>query len=273
MDPIEELLAREPEPNPRVVIGGNKPPTLIDELISETESFAEQAMLKIYSYERCEIIDDETSEAAVLLIGQMKELIEEIENARFERKEPFLRDGRVVDTHFHSILTPLAGPDHKKKLGGAAGDLLARIDAYRKKKDAEVEAERRRLEEAARKEREQAEQAAAVLQSGGISQAEFDKADLARRRMEDSAAALEAKAAATVARPIDSTFGVKTYVRKVPTVVIDNLEAAIKHCMVLDAGGVQAYVMSVYQKQVRAGVPNLPGARIVEDTTTGIRRK
>jgi hypothetical protein len=270
MDVIDELLER----NPRAVLGGNRAPTLAEELIEETRALAERALeMEFCADYRAEIIDDETASKAVQLIGQMKDLISEIESARVERKEPFLRDGRIVDTHFHAILTPLSGPDHKKKLEGSAGALLARVDAYRRKKEAEIEAERRRIEAEAKKQREEAEKATVVLQQGGTSQEDFDAVDLARRRAEDAAAALDARAAATVARPIDSGVGPKTSARKTYVVTIDDLGVATKHCMTLDAPGLTDYVIGIYQKQIRAGVRSLPGATIIESTNTVIRRK
>jgi hypothetical protein len=268
MDAIDELVAREP------TIGHNRPPTLAEELTDETEGLAARAHdMIVCADERCEIIDDESSQRAVLLIGQMKDLTGEIEVARVVRKEPFLEGGRTVDRHFHSIMLPLCGPDHKKKLEGSAGYLLARIDAYRRQKDAEIAAERLRIEEEARKQRQEAEKAAAILQQGGVSQEEFDQADLARRRAEDTAATLAAQAAATVSRPIDSGFGPKTSVKKNYTVEIDVLDVAVAHCLSIDPLGLTAYVMDVYQRQVRAGVRALPGARVIEDTKTQIRRK
>src|SRR5215472_16930654 len=155
-DAINELLSRDPPPG----IGHNRAPTLGEEIAEETKEIAARAHeMVICADERAEIYDDDTAAKGVQLLGQMKDLIDELENMRVARKEPFLRSGRVVDGHYNAILAPLAGPDHKKKLGGSAGDLLARIDQWRRHKDAEAEQEKERLFEAAQAAQTQANSA------------------------------------------------------------------------------------------------------------------
>src|SRR5216684_1953153 len=139
-------------------IGHNHPPTtLTEELTEETVALAEHAHeLVVCADERAEIYDDDTASRAVRLLGTMKDAVEEIDKARVDRKAPYLESGRLVDRHFESILLPLAGPEPKKKLQGAAGDLLARIDGWRRQKEEEVLIERQRLEEEARMAEEEA---------------------------------------------------------------------------------------------------------------------
>lgn len=208
-------------------IGHNRPPTLEDELIAETAKLAERSYeLIICADERAEVVDDDTAARAVQLAAMMRTCYDDLEKARVDRKEPFLVNGRTVDRHFHGIIEPLAGPEPKKRIQGAIGDLLSRIDQYRRQREAE----------------------AAVK---GL-----------------------AEAVSTAARrPLDSGVGPKTGTRTERRVEIDDYAVALKHCLVIDAHRIYEVIHDIYRGQLRTGVQTLPGARIIEDTKTVLRRK
>ena len=247
----------------RFGIGGNNPPTLAEELSEETTALVTRATeLVICADERSEVVDDDTAARAVQLLGQMKDLVEEIERARVDRKEPFLASGRIVDTHFHTIMDPLAGPEPKKKLMGAAGDLLARIDAWRRQKEAEAEIERQRLAEEARR-LEEAARRRPMTEHAAVVEL-------------DQAARLRFQAAQTVATPINSGVGPRTSVRRFWKTEITDLSLAIDYCLKNGyEASLQAAVQLIYDKLVfgKSGARTLPGATIKEHTSTGILRK
>lgn len=313
--PDEEILA-----TPARGIGDNNPP-LSELLVDETANLKQRADDLVAGAGRCVVTDEDTAKRATQIAGMMKDHAVRIEAAREERKRPFLEGGRTVDAHFAALKAPLVGNDPKGKLGGAAAEVIAKIDAYRREEDRKAEAERRRLEEVARKAREAqaaaeraqreaeeasrraAEEAAAKIRAAeeaarkaGDREAaekarrERAEADAARQRQEsaerqkrldaeiaagkerDRIAAIERQAAASVAKPIDSGYGPKAFGRKVTTVTITDLTAAIRHARKLNEAPIRDAVQAIYDKQARAGVRMLPGATVDEDTSTQIRK-
>lgn len=306
------------EINPRAVIGGNQPP-LAESLIDATAHLKKRADDLVASAGRAAVTDDDTAGKATLLAKMLKEHAAFIETAREERKKPFLEAGRTVDLHFAGLRSPLVGTD-PKKIGGAAGDVVAMIDAYRRKKEAEAAEERRRLEEEARVEREKAEAALAAQRAAEererqaaleaerrVREAEAKaaesknkavrekaareaaelraqqekeaaaareramQAEIEDRKRREVAAELDRKAAEVKATPISSGLGAKASSRSKWTVTVDDLAAAIKHCRRVDEATIAAAVQQIYDRQVRAGVRELPGATVKEDSQTIIR--
>src|SRR5258708_960507 len=136
----------------------NQPP--LDELLAEeTTVLQRRAYDLIDAAGRAIVTDEETAGKAALLTKMMIDHGKKIDQAREERKRPFLEGGRAVDQHFHAIAEPLVGIDPKKKLGGAAAKVAAMVDAFRREQERKADEERRRLEEAARKQRLAAEAA------------------------------------------------------------------------------------------------------------------
>jgi hypothetical protein len=194
---VDRIEAREER---RESMGHNRPPgppptglVSVEDLELETEALAKRAQeLIVDADNRSEIVDDDTASRATLLLGMMKDCLADIEKVRVARKGPFLEAEKTVDQFFHTITSPLAGPNPKDRLGGSAGDLLARIDAWRKLKAAEAAAERRRLEAEAESQRRAAEAAR---------QAQWAAEEKARREQEEAARKVEeAQRAAAAAR-------------------------------------------------------------------------
>ena len=167
---------------------------------------------------------------------------------------------------------------------------LAAEAAERARQEAE-ERERRAAEESARRIRE-AEEAAARANSKAAAEkaareraaAEAERkaqeaaarerqlqAEIERRRAQDAAAALARQAAEVKVAPIDSGVGVKASGRKTYAAVITDLTVAIRHCRKVDEASVKEAVQKIYDKQVRAGVRDLPGANVIEDSATTFR--
>ena len=282
MDELDQLLARDTPPG----IGHNLPP-LGALLVEETGEFKTRVAERVTSArERAVVAGEDDAEKATLLVVMCRELYLEIENARGERKAPYLEAGRIIDAHFADLVLPLVGPSPKQKLGGAAGELHARLDAYRKRKEAEAAAERARLEAEARRQREAAETAerkrreAEEAQRRAASDAEREKArrekaeaELAARTAADAAVDLEARALnAEAPAVIHSGYGPKASRRTVYRVEIVDLSLALRHCLKVDQHKIRDAVQAVYDRQLRAGVKELPGAKIIEDSITQVRK-
>lgn len=296
-------------------IGHNQPP--LDELLrDETQALAQRTAELLAAVPRTVVTDRDSAEKATAFAGMIRSHAAKIEAAREERKRPFLEAGRTVDAHYQALRAPLIGSD-PKRLGGAAAEVVAKIDAFRREEQAKADAERRRLEEEARQarerqaaaeraqreaeeraRREQQEAERKVREAEAAARAASDReaqekaareraeADAERQRQEaaaaqrrldaeiaaSQAAELERQAAAVKAAPIDSGYGVKAFGRKVCRVEITDLTAAIRHARKLNEAPIREAVQSIYDRQARAGVRDLPGATVTEDTATTIRK-
>lgn len=236
--------------DPRLGIGGNDPP-LEEVLAEETAGLKERADdLVSAARDRATVTSGDDAGRATLLLAMMREHESAIDAARRARKAPFLISGRVIDRFFGQLAMPLAG---------ACSELHARLDAYMRQKEAEIAAERLRLTEEAERQRRIAEAA---------------EVETERRRAEDRAALAEIRAE-TVAAPVvvHSGYGPKAFGRRRLRVEITDLTLALKHALRIDRHRIQEAVQAIYDAQVaRAGVRELPGANIVADTTTVVRR-
>jgi hypothetical protein len=267
-------------------IGHNLPP-LGEQLVLETIVLETHVAERVASaQERAVVATADDAEKATLLLAMMRELYDEIDAARTERKAPYLEAGRIIDAHYADLQFPLVGPSPKQRMAGAYGELHARLDGYRKRQEAEAAAERARLEAEARRQREAAEtaerarRAAEEAQHRATTADEAEKArrekaenELAARKAADSAAQLEARAAAAEAPAvIHSGYGPKASRRVVYRVEIIDLSLALRHCLKVDQHKIREAVQAVYDRQLRAGVRELPGAKIITDSTTQVRK-
>jgi hypothetical protein len=236
--------------------------------------------------ERAVVATEDDAEKATLHLAMMREDYQAAEQSRSERKAPFLEAGRIVDAHYAELLMPLVGPSPKQKMTGAYGELHSRLDAYRRRQEAAAAEERRKLLAEARAQRQAAEAAelariaAEQAQLAAKNEAAYQaarrqkaEAELAARKAQDAAAQFDARAdAAEAPAVIHSGYGPKATRRTVYRVEIVDLSLALRHALRVDQHKIREAVQGVYDKQLRAGVKDLPGAKIVEDSITQVRK-
>lgn len=135
-------------------------------------------------------------------------------------------------------------------------------EAARRAGDLAAQAEARRAQEAAERIRERnlAAEREAKLES-----------DIAAETANNRAAELEKKAIETVAPTVVSSLGVRAARRMVKTPVITDFKVALAHAVKVDKATIEAAVLDVYERQVRAKVESLPGAEIKETPATTFR--
>jgi hypothetical protein len=262
-------------------------PPLPEQLIEETEELKARIAERVAAaQERAVVATEDDAEKATLLLAMCRELYGEIDAARVARKAPFLEAGRVCDAHFAELAFPLVGPSPKQKMTGAYGELHARLDAYRRRQEEAAQAERAKLLAEARAQRQAAEAAEqariaaeqaqlAAKNEAAYQQARREKAEaeLAQRKAADAAAQFDARAeAAEAPAVIHSGYGPKATRRTVYRVEITDLSLALRHCLKVDQHKVREAVQGIYDKQLRAGIKDLPGARIIEDSITQVRK-
>jgi hypothetical protein len=268
-------------------IGHNLPP-LGELLVEETQELrARIAEHVAAAQERAVVATEDDAEKATLQLAIMRELNTEADAARVARKAPYLEAGRQVDAHFADLVFPLVGPSPKQKMTGAYGELHARLDAYRRRHEAAAAAERQKLLAEARAQRDIAQQAerdriAAEQEAlAAKNEREYQRsraakleAELAARKAADEAARLDARAeAAEAPAVIHSGYGPKATRRTVYRVEITDLSLALRHALRVDhQHKIREAVQAVCDRQLRAGVKDLPGCKIIEDSITQVRK-
>jgi hypothetical protein len=210
-----------------------------------------------------------------------------IEAARVARKQPYLDAGRTVDLHFARLRDELAGND-PKRLDGEAARVKGLVDRFFDEEDRKAEAERREIEESAQR---KAEEAAAAQRTREEAERRERQATLAgdvrgalsasgprldaeirERQLQEEAQRLANQAVLTRVAPIDTGFGVKAHRKVNYKPVIKDWNLAIRHARKTNEAAMREFVQNIYDRQVRAGARALPGADIVEDRQTIIRR-
>ena len=262
-------------------------PLLPEILVEETAALKARGAELAEGASRAFVGDRDSAERAALLCAMMKEHGEAIEAARVARKQPHLDAGRIIDGHFAQMRTPLVGAD-PKVLGGEALRIRRMIDGFYEEEEKKAQIERKRIEEAARQKQEAADRAerdrlaaeaaarnaaldgdvrTALTQSG----ARID-AEVRQRQLAEDARRLAEQAAQITVAPIKTGFGVSAPRKTNHKAVITNLTLALKHARRINEAAIREAVQAIYDRQVRAGVRLLPGADIVADRTTVIRR-
>lgn len=241
----------------RAVTTTDNMPPLHELLAEETAELRNRAAALVAASGRAFVEDSETAQRATLLAGQIKAHLKTVDAAREARKAPFLEGGRTVDTHFGTI---------KKTLDDAAAKVTAMINAYLQAEKRKADAERKRLEDEARATEDAARAAALEAARTGDIEAELT----AQMRASD-AAGLVAQARAVERPTVVGDYGVKANLRTVWKSEVEDPKKVFAHMLKVDAAGVTAVLADMVAKQVRAGVREVPGARIWSDQAVTIR--
>lgn len=248
-----------------VGLGHNNPPNdaeiLANKLVEEHAQTLQKAKDLIEASARIpESFDDEdTAQKAANFIKQVNALKKVLEDCRTKAKEPFLIQGRIVDTFFKA---------HDKSLDNAAAKAKAPLDAFTK---AKVELERKRLAELEEQKRQEAAAMAAVavaVSNTDVGAAEVAFEDALAAEIDAGKLALASQAKTGLAA-VRSDMGVtaslrSTWVGEVEDVSKIDLET-LRY--LIPAAALQT-ALNAY---IRSGGRELKGAKIWEKTETVVR--
>lgn len=128
---------RRAEPNPRVRLGDNQPPSPIEILVAaQREAIEPRAERLAYILERASaktVVDRETAGQAGDIIKVAGEFIEIVENDRLERTRPYREAADAAKGVADEFLQPLRD---------AVGELHARLNAWDAEEQARITAQR-----------------------------------------------------------------------------------------------------------------------------------
>jgi uncharacterized protein YlxW (UPF0749 family) len=245
--------------NPRAVIGSNEPPAdadpLLDRLAETTRDLSAKTRLDklIAACERVpdELPDDAKAGDAATVYTMLDKARKAFDAQRVEETKPFLESQRKVNAHFKTFL---------ESADDAMRGIKAKVDAYRRKKDAAAAAERQRLEAEARARQAEADKKAA--------EAKTVEQQAAARRAADEAAALQKKAEAT--KPVvQGSYGAKASGRKVLRGTVTDHSKLPD--IVMKAPKVVEAIDKTIAGLIKAGAREIAGVTITPDTETTIR--
>jgi hypothetical protein len=192
------------EPNPRAVLGGNKPPlTPPEDLVKRLDLehaalFAEAANLDA---EQAALPDDlktdEDSAAVSAFVVKLKTTARKVEGVRVEEGRPYLEATRIVNETFKSVT---------EQLEASAKALTARVGIYNKAKAERERAERLRLEQEQRQRAE--EQRAEEQRLREAAETAAREADEAAARIRQAETAEDYEAAAADMRQREAAAGI-----------------------------------------------------------------
>lgn len=200
--------------NPRAVIGGNNPP--FAQIISEIEDAAAGVTAFLgeqyasFDQELAELLDearalppetntDDRALANGAVIKKLKDLDRKFEATREREKQPYLRGGNAVDTHFNTRRDKI-GRRNRNAAAGAIDVLQQRNDGHMQRKLADEQARRdREAAEAARAAREAREKAEREQRQADEARAAAERARKPEHIEQKSSAASAAEEQAAVA--------------------------------------------------------------------------
>jgi hypothetical protein len=148
----------EPSENPRIALGGNRPPldvearAAFDDILDGKAGFRQRIKDLLGSADRAVATDEETAGKCGELVKQLRAASTFIEGAHKESKEPYLLAGRAIDGAKNELIGPLAAA--KVKVEGKQTQFLREEDARRQaeaRRKWEAEQAQRRAEDEARR--------------------------------------------------------------------------------------------------------------------------
>jgi hypothetical protein len=249
---------------------GHNLPLLAEQLAEEIASLRERAGRLVAVAETAVIIDTESAEKVINLAGLMAALEKELDAAREARGKPFLESVRAVNGAYNLLIV---------QLHACRDDLRGMLNAFRKKREAEAEAERqaalaeqRQREEAAAAAHRAAEEAAAAGRSG-IGD------ELAAMKAQEEADAAARRAAAIRPEPVRAQLGSLGSQRSIVFDITDTRKLVawiVKQPMKGNLDQALRTIMGSYLRQlgvdaVARGV-EIPGLSARVDTNAAIRR-
>jgi hypothetical protein len=200
-------------------IGHNNPP-LAEALAEELEPRRARVDQLVAIAETSVLIrGDETSATKMIdLVRQMKELHDELKDARLERSKPYRQAWKTVNDSYNELEVRLA-----LAIGGTSGrdGCVGQLTEWDNDKKAAVEAERRRLAEEARQREAEAAAARALAEAKAREGQSSPAAELEAVRAADQAERATRRAEAIRHEPTRSQLGQTTRRRQIKFVVED----------------------------------------------------
>jgi len=234
--------------NNRAVIGGNNPPSPLDELVPTVDLVFEQGKQWLDGEP---VTTEGMAEGVATLLGEVRKATKQVETAHKTEKEPFLEGGRAVDAKKNALIASLTLVEKACKAA------LLPFQQAKAAAQAKAEAEARAKAEAARMAAEEARKAA-----NADNLAEREAATKAAEEAEklEAAANKAAKASTTTKGNTGRAVGMVT----VYSAEIEDLQKAAAHYW--RNGNLDIFREAVFaqaNKDVKAGKRNIPGITLI----------
>lgn len=259
---IQRALAPVTEENPRVIIGGNRPPIDIeakatfDEALDAKDGFRARIDQLLGAADRAAATDEESAGRCGELVKQIRAASKFISDAHVAAKAPYLLAGRVIDAAKNELVTPLDAA--KKTVEGKQTQFLREEEAKR-------QAEMRRQREAEMARRREEEEAHRKIEAERENNGETGGESIPSYAREP--------APVFIAEPereiIRGDFGAAVSATKVWLSSVEDYEVAF--IAVANNDKVREAIDKAIANMVRGGVHEIPGVRIWSDVKASNR--
>lgn len=251
MNAITKPPVAEFDPNPRATIGGNMPPEPTPFELAEAEVYKlyDEAALWL---DGAAVDSQELADDIANLMNMLRTAEKAADAARKAEKEPHLEAGRAVDAQYKPLLdkAKLATDACKKALA----PWLTKLEA--EKRAAEAEARR-----VADEKRAAAEAAIRARDAANLEQTAAAEALLKDAKKAEAAASRAEKATAGAGGSVGRKAGLRT----VWTATMTNSAEALKHYKAAKPDALKAFLLSLAEADVRAGVRSIPGFSVTDE--------
>jgi hypothetical protein len=211
-EPINELASRPP-----IGPGHNLPP-LDQQLAEELAGKKLRAAELVEAATSSQIASDDQAGQVTTLIRLIRDEEKSLDQAREERKRPFLDAGRAVDAAYGAVIRPLVLARAGENGRGGLGAMLTQWENQR---EAEAQRERERLAAEQRQQEEEAERARQAAEAARAQGSGSVSAELAAIRAQEEADRLGRQAATVRPEPIRAALGTATMRREIAFDVVD----------------------------------------------------
>lgn len=246
-------------------IGHNNPPTLAERLKLDHADLFKRARAWTAKAKKADLKPKTEDDCAVLnkLFADGDALIKEAASVHTKEKEPFLRDGKIVDAAFNAGIRDVLKPDADEIRQAAADKLLAITRERQRLADIEADRVRERAEQLAEQAAKQ--ESAGKVREADKTQAQAEALETEADRLEASASQGLRDASRTFVGGVSASVGAKLVCTGVdrPKLDLETLRPFLKEDALIAA--VEAYL--------KAGNKTLTGAIIVEKAVGSVRRK
>jgi hypothetical protein len=268
-------------------IGHNRPP-IAEQLVEELAPLRARQGAMIATAGQAVIIDDESAAKVTDLSIQVRDLADELKQARDAAMRPYVMASQSIAEGYNALIVPLAATYGDRRTG-----LRGMIQAYHDKREAEAAAARRKAAAEQRQREEEAAEARRKADAARDAGKGSIAAEIAASAAEDEAAAAGRRATAIRPAPLRSTLGQVSTTRQIAydfegTTDAERL-AAVRKMLAwgLKQSGVRAVIeadlrrtcgsylrqlgVDAVEKSLAVASP-IPGIKVWIDKVAGVRR-
>lgn len=246
--------------NPLIVIGGNNPPELTPFEI------AEKAVNEIYDetvlwLDGQKIDSQELADGVANLLAEIRKAEKLADDTRTAEKAPLDEAVKAIQAKYAPLIADTKSMKGKTVL--AAQACKAALQPWLDAEDRRLAAEAAAARAEADRKRQEAEAALRASEADNLAEREAAEEQLREARKAEAAANVASRKTATAGGAFGRAVGLRTGWE----VVLDDPQAAARHYWTTDRSALDTLLLSLAERDIKAGKRGIPGVVIVEKKT------